>query len=181
MTDLRVLNTEPIKLHQVQHDTPIFDQLLADWGHTPGTLTEEQEEEMRAYAAELAADPNPVVKGFEPVSLVIAPGEVEVQPQALTPVVPVIRVGTLADKPQEAASAPQEAEEAPAEAQEPEYLPEAATQLLERVVPGTEETAVMPAVTEAETAVLPVIPAQAADEPAALVVSRGAPEPKGQS
>lgn len=165
-----MVNTAPIQVQDVDHSTPIFDQLLKDWGHTPGTLTEAQEEEMREYAAKLAADPNPIVKGFEPAELVLTSGEV--REQLPKPVVPVIAVGTLADKAaQEAADvivaqaeekaveAVPEPEEDPEDPDAPELLPEAATQLLERVVPATEDTAVMPAVAEAETAVLPVVEA----------------------
>lgn len=157
-----MVNTIPIQRHEMDHSTPIFDRLMADWGHEPGTLTSDQEQEMREYAAKLAADPNPIVKGFEPAVLTVTVGEV--REQLPKPVIPVISVGTLADKAaQDAADVivatavekaledPQEPEGEPAGTDGPEYLSEAATQLLERITPSAEDTAVMPPVVEEDS------------------------------
>jgi hypothetical protein len=153
--------TDRLPLHATQHDTPIFDQLMAERDQRPlGSLTAADAKEMAAYAAQMAADPDPIVKGFEPTPpqvhvITVVPLREKLGQGAQATRLPDPEPIPLGDpeprrdpeepqeEPQDALEAPQKAEEDPEVPQEPEYLCEADTALLE---PVAEQTQVMPVV-----------------------------------
>jgi hypothetical protein len=141
--------SQTIPRHEMDHATPIYDQLLAEWPHAPGELDKAAQAEMAAYAAELAQQRHPQVR-HSAVLDKLSPQRVHVItavvplasrlpdpepiPDTTPPPVPLPEPKPGED-PQDAVEAPQEAAEPGVVPEDPSDPSEAVTALLERVAP----------------------------------------------
>lgn len=129
-----------VPLHLTQHETPIYDRLMAERDHrAPGTLLPEQEEELRLYAAEMAADPDPQIKESAILAEMFPPKPrtVAVVPLAakLPDPEPIPGDEVPPEDPEEPEDGVPAVPEEPDDPQGPREAPEAVTVLLERLVP----------------------------------------------